>query len=110
MFEESWFRLLAQHIGPQWRANNAPAFPKGSEQHLRIVLLMARESWKLQPSPAGCALGSVHSPLDMGSLWRVDILPSLGQGQGAGRVGEGAVSSFANQQKSAGESGTSDSG
>lgn len=42
--------------------------------------------------------------------WRVDVIPSLGQGQGAGRVGEGVVSSFASQEKLAEEIRTSDPG
>lgn len=88
-----------------------PCFLKGSEQHLRTVSLMVKGSWKLQPSPAGCGLGSVQSPLDMGPLRRVDIIPSLGWGeQGAGRVGEGAAPSFASQQKLVEEGGASDPG
>lgn len=87
-----------------------PCFPKGSEQQLRTALLVVKGSWKLQPSPVGCGLGSVQSPLDMGPLRRVDVIPSLGRGQGAGRVGEGAVSSFASQQKLAEEGGASDPG
>lgn len=45
------------------------------------VLLMVKESWRLQPSPAGCGLGSVHFPLDMDLLWRVEVVPKLGWGR-----------------------------
>lgn len=63
---------MAQADGTAQRApvegKQSPCFPQGSEQHLRTVLLIAEESWRLQPSPAGCGLGSAHSPLDMSPL------------------------------------------
>lgn len=81
MFEETWFRLMTQpHRAPE-EGKQTPCFPKDSEQSMGTVLLMVKASWRLQPSPAECGLGSVNFPLDMDLLWSVEVVPKLGWGR-----------------------------